>query len=145
MSAVVFDYTAWVTRYPVFGSVQQATAQLYFNEATLYVDNTDTSPIPYNPPSDVTRAQILNMATAHIAMLATLDIVGRIDSASEGSVSLTAKYADQTPESLAWWTQTKYGAQAYMAMAPFRRAGFVAGPAPRLNGLYFPAGRRVGY
>ncbi len=140
---ITFDYTTWVARYPEFQGVTQPVAQMYFTEATLYVDNTGMGPI-----NDVNMLTlILNMTTAHIAALnspkiadtynstgteAASPLVGRISSASEGSVSVSSEYAEQSANA-AWWTQTKYGAAAYQALMPFRTA------------MYFPSGRQRRY
>lgn len=128
-----FDYAGWFARYPeLSGSVSQALAQLYFNEATLYLDNTVTSIVRDTGQ----RSAILNMLTAHIAALnaalngqASSPLVGRINSASEGSVSVQVAM-DAAPGTAAWFNQTKYGAAAWQAMGPFRtmhyRPGFRA-------------------
>jgi hypothetical protein len=137
---ITFDYNTWVLRYPEFSGVSQALAQLYFNEACLYVDNTGYGPI--TDPNMLTL--ILNMVTAHIAALNSpksgdtynsngteygTSLVGRITDAQEGTVSVSAQMAEET-EQAAWWNQTKYGAAAYKALLPFRTA------------IYLPSMRR---
>jgi hypothetical protein len=126
---VVFSFAAWSARYPEFSAVSVPAAQAYFDEATLYLNNTPSSRV-----SDVVqRALILNMITAHIASLAGQasspdgSLVGRITSASEGSVSVGTEY--KAPESAAWWVQTPYGSSAWSAMAPLRTMRWF--PAPR--------------
>ena len=127
MGAVAtFNYTAWVARYPEFSAVSQSTAQEYFNEACLYLDNTGCGLIP----AASTQLTLLNMLTAHIAQLnfaqngiPASPLVGRIANASEGSVSVQAEnnYAPGTPQ---WYQQTRYGSafwaatQVYRTMAP---------------------------
>jgi hypothetical protein len=135
---VTFDYTGWVTAYPEFGVVAQPQAQDFFNRATLYVDNTPSSPI-----SDLTqRAILLNMATAHMAKLFALvngqapGVVGRISSATEGSVSVQTVYAEPRTDVQAWWNQTTYGASFWAATLRYR-AGFYVPPPRR-----FPFCRR---
>lgn len=139
---VVFNYATWTGRYPEFQNVLQAVAQLYFNEACLYIDNTGRGPI--TDPNTLTL--ILYMGTSHIAALNSPKIadqyntygtessplVGRIASASEGSVNVSVEFPDQDAAA-AWWNQTKYGAAAWKAMAPFRTA------------FYLPSGRRRQY
>ena len=44
-------------------------------------------------------------------------IVGRISSASEGSVSVSSEYKDSGSPSEAFFTQTKYGAMFWQATA----------------------------
>ena len=127
---VSFDYTAWAMRYPeLSASVAQPLAQLYFNEATLYLNNTGASVV-----RDLcTRATLLNMLTAHIAALnaplngqASSPLVGRIATASEGSVSVGTDL--QVPGSAAWAAQTKYGLAWWQATLPYRSARYIRGP-----------------
>jgi Protein of unknown function (DUF4054) len=133
---VVFDYSAWAARYPeLASSVSQSLAQQYFNEAQLYCDNTPCSVI-----RDLCiRALLLNMVTAHIAALnAPLDgqpsspLVGRINSATEGSVSVGTQL-DMPPGSAQWYAQTKYGLAFWQATAQFRAMRYVPGPVPPVN------------
>lgn len=140
MAVVSFDYATWAKRYPeLSGSVDDCQAQGYFDEATFYLDNTDGSIV-----SDVARrAVLLNMITAHIAQLyAPLNgkesspLVGRITNATEGSVSVATDYGQQSA-SAAWWIQTRYGAAAWQAMAPYRTFRYIAPRRPRL-GLRWP-------
>ena len=138
MAQVVFDYTTWAARYPeLAGSVAAPLAALYFDEATLYCSNGDDALVPYDPTNGVTTsATYLNMLTAHIAALnavingqASSPLVGRISSATEGSVSVNADLAAQ-PGSAAWYQQTKYGAAFWAASAPYRTMRYIPGPQP---------------
>jgi len=139
---IAFSYSTWVARYPEFSGVVPALATLYFAEACLYVDNTGLGPI--SDPGTLT--VILNMTTAHIAALnspKTGDVynsngtepasplVGRIASATEGSVTVSAEMPDQ-PGTAAWWQQTKYGTAAYQAMLPFRVFRYFGNPRRRV-------------
>lgn len=128
MAVVVFDYSVWAARYPeLASSVSSTLAGIYFNEATLYLDNSDTSIV-----TDITvRATLLNMLTAHIAALnavlngqASSPIVGRISNASEGSVSVQTQN-DYPPGTVQWYQQTKYGAAYWGASARYRTARYV--------------------
>lgn len=140
---VVFDYSVWSTRYPELAPyVTQALAQQYFYEATLYCDNTPCSIIT----DLVMRAMLLNMVTAHIAALnapignqTSSTLVGRISSATEGSVSVQTQF-DVPPGSAQWYAQTKYGAAYWQATAQFRSMLYVPGPVPVAN----PWGGRFG-
>ena len=127
---VAFDFVAWSARYPELSTVSQPQAQAYFVEAGLYLGNTGASPV-----QDLSRrALILNMVTAHIAALAietqqgdsqSPALVGRIASASEGSVSVSTAF--EVPGTASWFAQTQYGASAWAAMAPYRMARFYPG------------------
>lgn len=130
---VVFDYTAWAAFFTQFSTVSQANVTLCFALAELYVDNSGCGPIPNDPPANQL-AQILNLATAHITALnfgvngeSPSPLVGRINSATQGSVTVTADMGNQ-PMSAAWWNQTPWGAMAWQALAPFRTAIYRAAP-----------------
>nr|DAU58056.1 MAG TPA: head to tail adaptor [Caudoviricetes sp.] len=132
MGVVIFDPVAFKLRYPEFSSVDNALLQQYFTQATIYLDNTDFSRV-----SDLAvRAMLLNMLVAHIAFLysgangqSPSGLVGRIDSASEGSVSVHADMPGVTANS-AWYMQTKYGADYWNATAPFRTFQYISGHSP---------------
>jgi hypothetical protein len=134
MAIIAFDYTAWSTRYPELGAfVNQPLAQMYFNEATLYCDNTECSPIRDDSIGGV-RSMLLNMVTAHIAGLnavlngqASSSLVGRISNAGEGSVNVSAQM-DLPPGSAQWFNQTKYGAAFWAATAQYRTMRYIRGP-----------------
>jgi len=121
--SVTFDYSAWVARYPEFSSVLESTAAMYFSEATLYCDNSGQSRVT----DESVRSVLLNMLTAHIAFIAARDagVVGRISSASEGSVS--ASFSGPTPGTGEWFLQSKYGAAFWQATAQYRKARMYAG------------------
>jgi hypothetical protein len=121
--AVTFSPTAWAARYPEFAAVSSASAQLYFNEATLYCAN------KLNPVRTIEAlTMLLWMVTAHIAQLNSPVTVagansgtptGRISQATEGSVNatFTNDYPPGTPQ---WWQSTKYGAAYWAASLPYR-------------------------
>lgn len=124
---VVFNYSGWALRYPELSAwVSPTLAQMYFNEAQAYCDNTATSRIPDESVGGM-RGTYLNMLTAHIAQLnavingqASPQLVGRISSASEGSVSVGVEMS-YAPGSAQWFMQTKYGAAFWQATTRFRR------------------------
>jgi hypothetical protein len=104
--------------------------QQYFNEATFYCGNGNG---PAQDPDMLT--MLLNMATAHITQLNAVingvqpsALVGRISSAREGSVSVSADTGKPMGDSAAWWNQTKYGAAFWRASAQYRLAQYVTGP-----------------
>ena len=126
MTVAVFDYTTWAARYPeLAATVDAALAGIYFDEACLYLNNTDASSVV----NAAKRLVLLNMLTAHIAamnMPGSSALVGRISNASEGSVSVAADY--QAPGTAAWYAQTKYGAAYWQATVAYRMAKYVAPP-----------------
>ena len=132
MAIVAFDYTAWVTRYPEFSSVNEALAQLYFNEAGLYCDNTVNSPVTDDSVGGL-RYTLLLMLTSHICALnaaingqAASSLVGRISRAGEGSVSVETQN-DHPPGSAQWFQQTKYGAAFWSATVQYRTMRYICG------------------
>lgn len=138
MAVAAFDFAAWSARYPELGAVGSTLAASFFSEATLYLDNTDASPV-----TDAgQRLVLLNMLTAHIAALAGFGgrdpgMVGRVSSASEGSVSISAD-AGALPGSAAWYQQTSYGMSYWQATKPFRSAVYVPAPAYNFNTRALP-------
>jgi Protein of unknown function (DUF4054) len=131
---VTFNYSGWALRYPeLSGSVGAAQAQMFFDEATLYCDNTPCSIIK----NVAQRTTLLNMLTAHIAALNASflglppsPLVGRISNAAEGSVNVAVQN-DYPPGSVQWYQQSKYGAAFWAATASFRTMVYVPG---RLRG-----------
>jgi hypothetical protein len=147
MAIVVFDINAFQERYPEFDTVGASLLNAYFVEATVYLDNTDRSPV-----CDVAiRAIYLNMLVAHLAALNSgvngekpTGLVGRVASASEGSVSVSL--GDVPVSGSSWWyLQTPYGAAYWQATAPYRTIRYVPGASPSMYpGHYFrrPVTRR---
>jgi len=132
---VCFDYSLWQISYPEFnGSVSPGEAQMYFDTATLYLDSGPYS-LVRNPRKRLT---LLNMLVAHLAKLfqpmhgqPAPDLVGRVSTASEGSVSVSAVMPDD-PNG-AWFLQTKYGAAFWTATAVYRTFRYTSGPQPYLG------------
>lgn len=132
MGVVVFNIDAFRERYPEFDSVSDSLLNAYFVDATIYLDNTDKSPVK----DLATRAVFLNMLVAHIAALnsgvggkGASSLVGRISSASEGSVSVST--GDVPSSAASWWyLQTPYGAAFWEATASYRTFKYVRGASP---------------
>ncbi len=154
--AVTFSYVVWKARYPEFSAVSEPLAQSYFDEAGLYWRNDGTS----MAPNAAIQSTLLNMMTAHIAALYVQSQgslapgtaqdagspVGRISSATEGSVTVQTELPDPANPSAmyAWLSQTKYGLSFWAATAPYRTAGYIQGslqpgglPAPQPGAFYF--------
>lgn len=122
----------------------------WFGRAALLFSNTTSNPA-FCAVGVSGMTTLMYLLTAHIAWLnAPRDLngnpaatgvpasplVGRIDQASEGSVSVHADMGDATAGSPSqpWYMQTKYGAEYWAATAQFRTAvpslnpTIVAGP-----------------
>lgn len=129
---VVFDATEFKAAYPAFATVADALLEADFGIATIFLNNSCCSIV-----QDANlRQQLLYMLTAHIAQLlqgangaAPSGIVGRVDKAQEGSVSVSAGYASVMSMSAAYFTQTPYGAMFWQATAAFRSFRYIAPPA----------------
>lgn len=112
-------------------AVNPADPQLVdaFNIATGFLRNDGSSPI-----KDVARqTSLLYMLTAHVTQLlygadgqSGPGIVGRVSSASEGSVSVSTEFP-MNPNS-AWYMQTPYGAMYWQATMAWRTVNYRPGP-----------------
>ncbi len=158
--AVIFNYQAWVGRYPEFANISQTMAQAYFAEATLYLSNQGwIAALPAAPT-------LFNMLTAHIAWLyAPRDangnpsstgsiapkMVGRVSSAAEGSVNISTELTQGDSPALSFFSQSPYGLSYWEATRRFRTARYIARPTLVGGPLYpfgpssYPFGPRRGY
>ena len=133
MGVAVFSYAVWSARYPLLApKVSEPLATSYFDEAgAFYLNNTDCSIVEDVP----TRLLLLNMLVAHIALLngagaaGEAGLVGRISSATEGSVTINADY-NAAPGSEQWYAQTGPGAAYWAATARWRTMRYVPGQQP---------------
>lgn len=142
---VVFNYADWASLYPELStSVQAGQAQGYFNQATLYLDNTPTTPV-VDAAGNVdlfSLTTLLYTLTAHVAKLFTVlngqapsGLVGQITSASEGSVSVGTVQITPSSDLQAWLNQTSYGAMYWAASLKYRTA-FYRPPALKRFGAF---------
>lgn len=147
-AAVTFDYTAFIARYPEFTLVLQPMATEFFNEAGLYCANDACNPafgagiLP----------TLLNMLTAHIAWInaprnaqgqpdstgtqTASSLVGRINTATEGSVSVGSEFKGDGGPTQDWYLQTKYGAAFWAASAQFRTMRYIPAIPVIAGGVY---------
>lgn len=143
---VVFSAPEFVALWPEFTGLLNPQMENAFNIAQILLNNSCGSIV-----QDANlRMSLLYMLTAHVCFLnsGTNDgagnvtpapgIVGRINSASQGSVSVSAAYATTIGQSMAFFIQTKYGAQYWQATLPYRSAFYVPPPAFGPNGPGFP-------
>ncbi len=126
MAVAVFDYSAWATRFPALAaSVDEPTALAYFAEATDFLDNSDCSLV-----QDVNqRLRFLNLIVAHIACCSAASatgaagLVGRVSSATEGSVTIGTELKGFAGDYGAYFSQTPYGTQYWTMVAGYRAGG----------------------
>lgn len=145
---VVFDYVYFQKNFPDLARwVSPEQAQSYFNLASLYLDNTDNGVPGYipgyghvgcravgNQVRDIaTRQNLMGILMAHIATLlapiggeASSGLVGRISSATEGSVSVSVSLPEIAGAE--WFSQTKWGLLFWQATAAYRTARYIPGP-----------------
>jgi len=126
MPAVTFSPAAFKAAYPSFSTLNDTQLNQAFALATLYLSNRENSPVIDTDK----RAILLNLLTAHIAAInygengeGSRQIVGRITSATQGSVSVSVSDSARVG-SQSWYEQTNYGAQYWQATAPYRMARY---------------------
>ncbi len=134
---VTFDFAEWVTLYPEFAACSPVQAAGWFARASILCANSLSNPVYVQTCSVEILKVVLYLLTAHIGWInAPRDasgnpaangapaspLVGRIDSAAEGSVNVHAEIGDANAgsPSQAWYMQTKFGAE-YWAMTAFTR------------------------
>lgn len=138
MPIAVFDYAIWAARYrDLAATVDPILGQALFDEAGLWLNNTDSSPVV-----DVTqRRTLLNMIVAHLASLGGAGgggnggLVGRVTKATEGSVTVEVD-AGPSSGSNAWWLQTPYGFAYWQATVAYRSAQYVPAQQPSFEPYY---------
>jgi hypothetical protein len=126
MGQVPFDYSAWVLRFPGLSGVKEPLATLYAAEAELFLNNSPSSVVQ----NLTVRALLLQLITAHLATLYSGEngedpspIVGTVNQASEGSVSIAAKLEGDRGNR-AFWSQTKPGLEYWQATMRYRSATY---------------------
>jgi len=156
---VTFNFETWTTLYPEFAAVAPVQGANWFVRASFLCGNQTSNPTICVPGM---LESLLYLLTSHIAALnaprdakggyaavgsAPSPLVGRINSATEGSVSVGADMGDVNAgsPSQAWYMQTRYGAEYWAATAGIRTAHYVAlptvVPGPVYPGLYQRYGR----
>lgn len=141
-----------MVRYPEFRLVEERLAALYFADAGDYCANDACNPVNQ---VEGQLERLLGLLTAHIAWLnaprdaqgnpssdgsqPASSLVGRISSASEGSVSVSVENSAE-PGTAQWYMQTRYGADYWARTAAYRTARYVANPT--LLGDRFLSARR---
>ena len=130
MTGVVeFDATEFRELFPV---IQASDAQLsmFFQMAEGFLDNTECSIV-----SDLdARKNLLYMLVAHIATLndqveSGNSVVGRVASASEGSISISLDYGTMGNNER-WYLQTPYGANYWQMTKRYRSFLYRLGKSP---------------
>lgn len=151
MAVVIFDPTQFKAAFPEFALVPDARLTILFNMAGASIlDNTDAS-IVCDP---AVRGPLLDLLVAHLLTLFGSGVpgapgggpsgaVGRVESATEGTVSTSLAYMVARSSSEAWFNQTQYGAMFWSMTAQFRTFRYViAGQSGVGHALDFEASAR---
>ena len=130
---VVYDDPAFVLMYPEFAGLSPVLRANGFVRAEGQVNNTCGSIVT----KATFREMLLGLVTAHIIFIMygtndgsgniapPLGIVGRVSSATEGSVAVAAEYG-VVPGNDAYYQQTKYGVEFLQLTRRFKSAVYVA-------------------
>lgn len=127
---VVFVPGDFKAAFTSFATVSDGALQLSFNLATLQLNNSCGSRV-----CDANlRESLLNLLVAHITALKDGEngnppagIVGRVDKAQEGSVSVSTDMGTVV-YGQAYYLQTQWGAMYWQATAQFRTAVYIPAP-----------------
>lgn len=130
MAIVVLDITRFRAMFPEFSNVTDSLLPFLFDQATDYLNNSDFSLVD----DVIKRERLLYLLMAHLAFVRYGDangnggtgMVGRISSASEGSVSVSSD-AGQVEFRYMWYTQSQYGMEFWQATKVYRMANYYAG------------------
>lgn len=123
--AVAFNYPNWIALFPEFTSTVNSTqaTTLVLPLAESYTRNDGGGPVTDIP----TQTNLLNLMVAHVAQLLygssaqpLSPIVGRVASATQGSVSVSTDMPSNPDD--AWYLQTRYGAMWLRMAQPWMRA-----------------------
>lgn len=130
MAIVVLVIPTFRAMFPEFSNVADTVLPFLFNQATDYLNNSE-----YSLVDDVIkRERLLYLLMAHLAYVRYGDsngnggsgMVGRISSASEGSVSVSSD-AGQVEFRYMWYTQSEYGMEFWQATKVYRMANYYPG------------------
>lgn len=155
--AITFDYAAWVIAYPLFSGINSSDARSYFDGAGMFCANDTCNPafgtnIPQNNVMAPLLQRLLWLLTCHLAYLGAFrdaagnpsssgtvppsPIVGRVSSATEGSVTVSTELDAGSYPTPAFFAQTPWGLQFWQATAQFRTAIYSARPTRIYDGVY---------
>lgn len=127
---VTFVYADWAAAYPQFSTLTEPQiVGVVLPIAELYLRNDGGGPVS----TAQTQTTLLWLMVAHVAQLIfgvngqpPSGIVGRVNTATQGSVSVGADMPS-TPNS-AWFNQTPWGAAFWAATAAYRTMRYIPGP-----------------
>lgn len=127
----VFDPDAFKLAFPQFASYSNEQLMWFFESIEYIIDNSESSCISLK-----NRKRWFWLLVAHKAELqnrinsGNTGLVGRISSATEGSVSISTDYPIGSGALEQWLKSTPYGAEFYAVTAAWRTALWVSAEAP---------------
>ncbi|WP_023640368.1 DUF4054 domain-containing protein [Dickeya zeae] len=130
MGVVVLDPTEWKSKNPQYSALTDPQVEDLFFAAQMYLENTTLSVVS----DEAKRKYLLYLLTAHLAYLFYVDangnggvtgMVGRLSSASEGSVSVGSAMSN-VPFNAEFFLQSPYGFTFWQATKIYRM-GFYRG------------------
>ena len=135
---VVFDPVEFRALYPTIQATDDQL-EMYFEMAETFLDNTKCSVV-----KDLgARKRLLYLLVAHIATLTGQaekgnNVVGRVSSATEGTVSIGLDYGTMGNNER-WYLQTPWGAMYWQLTKKYRSAVYRLGLRPMpVQRTYFP-------
>lgn len=130
MAIVELDTVKFRAMFPEFSNVADLSLPFLFEKSTDYLNNTHFSLVD----DAAKRERLLYLLMAHLAYMKYGDsqknggsgMVGRISSASEGSVSVSSDVG-QVEFRYSWYTQSPYGMDFWQATKVYRMAQYYPG------------------
>ncbi|MFP1844449.1 DUF4054 domain-containing protein [Lonsdalea quercina] len=130
MAIVALDSEKFRAMFPEFSNVTDPALPFLFDQSADYLDNTHFSLVV----DAVKRERLLYMLMAHLAYVKYGDnrgnggtgLVGRVSSASEGSVSVSLDVG-AVAFRYSWYTQSPYGMDFWQATKVYRMAQYYPG------------------
>ncbi|MGV3346409.1 DUF4054 domain-containing protein [Enterobacteriaceae bacterium LUAb1] len=130
MAIVTLNISTFRAMFPEFSTISDAILPFLFDQATDYLNNSEYSLVK----DAVKRERLLYLLMAHLAYMRYGDangnggpgMVGRISSATEGSVSVSSDLGGFDPR-YAWYTQSPYGLDFWQATKIYRMANYYPG------------------
>ena len=125
MAKVVFDPAHFKEIYPQFAGISDTQLEWFFKKSEFILENSDCK-----IKDETERLINYYLLVAHYAELQTQiqsgnSAVGRISSATEGSVSVSLDYPTSATGREKWFNQTPYGAEYWSNTAPYRTGLYV--------------------
>lgn len=132
---VPFVYADWVAIFPQFAAAPpQVQVEFCVPFAEQYWRNDGTSPAT----TVEQQRTLLYLMVAHVVQImygpagtGASGVVGFVNSASEGSVSISAEWP-VSPDN-AWFLQTPFGAMFWQMTAAYRTMRYLPGPRRNMN------------